>query len=457
MHFVGIGGIGMSGIAEVLVNLGHVVSGSDLVRSPVTDRLSRLGVRVEHGHDARHVGDAELIVVSTAVPVDNPERVVAHERGIPVVTRGAMLAELTRNKRTVAVVGSHGKTTTAAMTSLILQLAGLDPTTIIGGRLPQFGSSARLGKGRFMVVEADESDRSFLELAPEIAVLTNLDDEHVDAYGGMAQLEASFREFSTRVAPAGCVVACCDDPGLRHVVDGLSGRVVTYAIDSETADVRAHTVSLEPSGSRFEVAVSGTTVQGSFDLVVPGRHNVLNALAAVGVGLELDVPLATIRQALVSFTGADRRFQVCGEQDGIVVIDDYAHHPTEIAAVLATARLQTTGRLRVVFQPHRYTRTLRLLDRFAHALVSADELILTDVYAASETPIPGATADALAATIAKLSTIPVRHVTSLDEAVAVVARDSRRGDVVLTLGAGSIGQIPRSLLDAIRVRHEGTV
>ena len=453
VHFVGIGGIGMSGIAEVLVHLGHSVSGSDLVRSPVIDRLARLGARVEQGHDASHVGDATLVVVSTAVPEGNPELVVAGARGIPVMTRGAMLAELTRTKRTVAVVGSHGKTTTAAMASLVLLSAGLEPTVVIGGRLREFGSSARLGTGPVMVVEADESDRSFLELAPEIAVLTNLDDEHLDAYGGMAQLEASFREFSARTSPKGCVVACGDDPGLQPVLEGLSGRVVTYAIDSESADVRGHPMTLEPSGSRFHVASAGAT----FELRIPGRHNALNALAAVAVGLELGVPSEAIRQALRSFSGADRRFHVRGEEAGVVVIDDYAHHPTEIAAVLATARLQTTGRLRVVFQPHRFTRTLRLLDQFAQALAAADNLVLTDVYAASEAPIPGATSDALADAVGQLSTMPVRRVATLDEAVKVVSRDSRRGDVVLTLGAGSIGQVPGRLLDAIRTRHEGQV
>ncbi len=443
----------MSGIAEVLVHLGHAVSGSDLVESPVTDRLRRLGVRVETGHDASYVGDASLVVVSTAVPPNNPERLAAGERRIPVMTRGAMLAELTRDKRTVAIVGSHGKTTTAAMASLLLLSAGLEPTAIVGGYLREFGSSARLGTGPIMVVEADESDRSFLELVPEIAVLTNLDEEHLDAYGGMEQLEASFREFAARTAPAGCVVACGDDPGLRPVLEGLNSRIVTYAIDSETADVRAHPIWLEPSGSRFQVGSGSVT----FELAVPGRHNVLNALAAVAVGLELGVPPDMIRQALADFSGAERRFQTHGEAGGVVVIDDYAHHPTEIAAVLETARLQTTGRLRVVFQPHRYTRTLRLLDSFAHALAAADDLVLMDVYPASETPIPGATADALADAIAKHAAIPVRRVATVDDAIDVVSRDARRGDVVLTLGAGSIGQVPARLLDAIRTQHEGRV
>ena len=445
----------MSGIAEVMVRRGHEVSGSDLVLSPVTDRLRDLGVRIEEGHDEGHLGNASLVVVSTAVPMDNPERVAARDRGIPVVARGDMLAELTRNMRTMAVVGSHGKTTTAALVSVVLQSAGLDPTAIIGGRLAEFGSSVRMGDGRFMVVEADESDRSFLALSPEIAVLTNLDEEHLDAYGEMTQLEASFREFSVGTAPDGTVVACGDDPGLRPVLEGLAGRVVTYGIDVEDADVRAHAVTLEPPRSQFRVTVAGSPLPGGFDLSVPGRHNVLNALAAIAVGLELGVSSDTIRLALAGFAGADRRFQVRGEAHGVVVVDDYAHHPTEIAAVLATARLLTAGRVRVVFQPHRYTRTLRLLDRFAEVLAAADEVVLTDVYAASEAPLPGATADSLAGAITKRSRVPVRRVASLDAAVEAVSQDVRQGDVVLTLGAGSIGRISGQLLEAIRARHEG--
>ena len=454
-HFVGIGGIGMSGIAEVMVRRGHAVSGSDLVMSPVTDRLQRLGAQVEHGHDEGNLGDATLVVVSTAVPSDNPERVAAGRRGIPVVTRGDMLAELTRNMRTLAVVGSHGKTTTTALVSVVLQSAGFDPTAIVGGRFEEFGSSVRMGTGPFMVVEADESDRSFLALSPEIAVLTNLDEEHLDTYGEMTNLEASFQQFLSGAPPNGCVVACGDDPGLRPVLDAVASRVVTYGIDSENAEVRACTVTLEPFRSRFRITAAGLPLPGDFTLTVPGRHNVLNALAAVSVGLELGVPSDTIRHALSSFAGVDRRFQLRGEANGVVVIDDYAHHPTEIAAALATARLLTSGRVLIVFQPHRYTRTLRLLDRFAQTLGVADEIVLADVYAASEAPIPGATADALARAIEKRSVAPVRRAISLDDAVEIVARDVRPGDVVLTLGAGSIGQISGRLLEVIRARQEG--
>ena len=366
----------MSGIAELLVTLGYKVTGSDLRLSPITSRLQSLGVRCTQGHDAGCVTGADLVVVSTAVPAENPERVAASRSGIPVIARGAMLAELTSLKRTVAVVGSHGKTTTAAMVAVVLEAAGLDPTAVIGGRLSTFGSNARLGGGDFMVVEADESDRSFLRLAPEIAVLTNIDDEHLEAYDGMADLEESFLLFAQRTARRGCVVACADDSRLRRLISQVEGRVVTYGIDEPSADVRASGVQLEPSRSCFRALVSGNGRDaGAIDVSVasPGRHNVENALAAVAVGAELAIPPDTLARALTTFSGADRRFQVCGEVDGVVVIDDYAHHPTEIAAVLATAKLRAPVRLRVVFQPHRYSRTLRLLDRFGEALAAADE------------------------------------------------------------------------------------
>ena len=456
VHLVGIGGIGMSGIAELLVTLGYEVTGSDLRLSPITSRLESLGVRCVEGHDAGHVTGADLVVVSTAVPAENPERVAAAGVGIPVIARGSMLAELTSLKRTVAVVGSHGKTTTTAMVAVVLEAAGLDPTAVIGGRVSTFGSNARLGGGDFMVVEADESDRSFLRLAPEIAVLTNIDDEHLEAYDGMADLEASFLVFAQRTAQRGCVVACADDPRLRRLVSQVEGRVVTYGIDEPSADVRASDVQLEPSRSCFQARVSGDSRNvGVIDvsLASPGRHNVENALAAVAVGAELAIPRNTLAGALATFSGADRRFQVYGEVDGVVVIDDYAHHPTEIAAVLATAKLRAPRRLRVVFQPHRYSRTLRLLDRFGEALAAADELILTEVYAASEAPIPGATADALAQVVTRVGRIPVRRVTTLDEVVAVVAEDAQPGDLVVTLGAGSIGTVPPRIVDALRARR----
>ena len=445
----------MSGIAELLVNMGHDVSGSDLTSSVITRRLESLGARFNVGHDARNVGDADLVVVSAAVPAENPEWVAAGERGIPVVPRGAMLAELARLKRTIAVAGSHGKTTTTAMVALVLDTAGLDPTAVIGGRVSAFGSNARLGAGALMVVEADESDRSFLRLSPEIAVLTNIDDEHLEAYDGMADLEASFLEFSRRAADDGCVVACTDDPRVRRLVRQVPGRVVACAIDDESADVRASSVELEPTGSRFSVALP-TGQSLDVELTEPGRHNVQNALATIGVAVALVVPTDAVVLALRGFTGADRRFQIHGEVDGVLVIDDYAHHPTEIAAAIDTARLRAPRRLRVVFQPHRYSRTLRLLDRFAEVLGRADELILTEVYAASEAPIRGASAEAVADAVTQTSTVTIRRVSSLDEVVDVVVCDARPGDLVLTLGAGSIGTVPSRIMDALRRRDAGS-
>jgi UDP-N-acetylmuramate--alanine ligase len=448
----------MSGIAELLVNLGYKVTGSDLSLSPITSRLESLGVECAEGHDARYVTGAELVVVSSAVPIDNPEWVAAAELEIPIISRGAMLAELTSLKRTVAVVGSHGKTTTTAMVAVVLEAAGLDPTAVIGGRLSTFGSNSRLGHGDLMVVEGDESDRSFLRLTPEIAVLTNIDDEHLDAYDGISDLEAAFFSFAQRTAKRGCVVACVDDPRLRRIASQIEGRVVTYGIGDVSADVRATDIQLESTRSRFRVFVSGKYDDAGVEdvsVTSPGRHNVENALAAVAVGAELLVPRDTLALALAGFSGADRRFQVCGEVDGVVVIDDYAHHPTEISAVLATARLRIPGRLRVVFQPHRYSRTIRLLDRFGEALAAADDLILTEVYAASEAPIPGATAEAVAQAVTHISDIPVRCVTTFDEVVETVIRDAQSGDVVVTLGAGSIGSVPSRIVDALRARHPG--
>ena len=445
----------MSGIAELLVNLGYDVSGSDLSASPITRRLQSLGVRFTQGHDPDNVAGADLVVVSTAVPTVNPERVAATSLGTPVVSRGAMLAELAGLKRAIVVVGSHGKTTTTAMVTVALSAGGLDPTAVIGGRLSVLESNARLGAGDLMVVEADESDRSFLQLSPEIAVLTNIDDEHLEAYDGMDDLEASFLAFARRIPPHGWLIACVDDARVRRIVSQLPERVVTYGLDDPSADVRASDVELGPSASRFRVIVAGeneSDPSAGVTLAVPGRHNVQNALAAFAVALKLGVPHNVVARAFEGFTGADRRLQFHGEVDGVAVVDDYAHHPTEIAAALAAARLRQPGRLRVVFQPHRYSRTLRLLDRFGEALAVADELVLTQVYAASEAPIPGATSEALAEAVARVSDVPLRLAMSLDEAVGMVTQDVRPGDLIVTLGAGSISTVPPRIVGVLRDR-----
>ena len=453
IHFVGIGGIGMSGIAELLANLGYEVSGSDAKASETTARLERLGVRIAAGHDARHVGNADVVVTSSAIQAGNAEVDEARDRSIPVIPRAEMLEELMRLRYGIAIAGAHGKTTTTSMVALVLERAGLDPTAVIGGRLSAFGSNARLGRGEYMVVEADESDRSFLKLSPAIAVITNIDHEHMESYGNWDALQQAFVEFANKVPFYGAVVACVDDEPVRGIVPRMTRRVLTYGLEGSGATIAGHDMTLEAFGSRCRVIQAtrdGTTSElGTLHLRVPGRHNLLNALGAVTVGLEAGVPFAKIASGLHDFQGAERRFQLRGEERGVMVVDDYGHHPTEIAAVIAAARAGLDRRVVVVFQPHRYTRTRDLLDLFGTALGAADEVILTDVYAAGETPIPGATAEAIAAVVRKTGR-PVQLVKALDDLPAAVARSSRPNDLVITLGAGSIGTIPDRILDALR-------
>jgi UDP-N-acetylmuramate--alanine ligase len=458
VHFIGIGGIGMSGIAELLANLGYVVSGSDAKRSPVVDRLASLGVTISLGHAAGHVGAADVVVYSSAVRPGNPEIVEARARRIPVIPRAEMLAELMRLRFGIAVAGAHGKTSTTSMIALVLERAGLDPTAVIGGRLSAFGSNARLGRGEYMVVEADESDRSFLKLSPSLAVITNIDREHMDAYGGFADLQQAFVEFANKVPFYGAVVACADDAELCAVAPAFTRRVITYGIDA--GDLRAGDVELEGFGSRCTVtrrSVDPNTAPaalGTMTLAVPGRHSILNALAAVAVGLELDVPFSKIAAALAEFSGAERRFERRGVINGITVIDDYGHHPTEIAAVLSAARAAKPQRIVVAFQPHRYTRTRDLMPAFGTALAEADEVVLTDIYAASEEPIPGITVDALGAAVSGARNTPVHIVPRLEDVAAHVAGLAQPGDLVLTLGAGSIGGLATDLVAELERRHQ---
>jgi UDP-N-acetylmuramate--alanine ligase len=449
VHFVGIGGIGMSGIAELLANLGYDVSGSDLKRSDVTARLeTACNVRVHEGHAAAHVGDADVVVYSSAVRPANPELVEARRRGVPVIPRAEMLAELMRLKFSIAVAGSHGKTTTTSMIALVLERAGLDPTAVIGGRLSAFGSNARLGRGQYMVAEADESDRSFLVLWPSIAVVTNIDDEHMDAYGRFEDLQQAFVDFANKVPFYGSVVACLDDQQTAAILPRIGRRLVTYGLDA-AATVSATDVELGSFGGRCTVVVRRDGAEhclGRLDIPVPGRHNLQNALAAVAVAECLEIEFGQVAAALAEFRGAERRFQRVGEARGVLVVDDYGHHPTEIAAVLAAARVALNRRLVVAFQPHRYSRTARLMDSFGEAFSEADEVVLTDIYAASEDPIPGVTADALAESIRRRALRPVSVVKTLDELVPLLAAHARPGDAVLTLGAGSIGTVGRRLL-----------
>ncbi len=457
IHFVGVGGIGMSGIAELLANLGYSVSGSDAKASEVTLRLrERCGVVVFEGHTASNIGDADVVVVSSAVKGTNPELVEARERGIPVIPRAEMLGELMRLRYSIAVAGAHGKTTTTSMIAVVLEHAGLDPTVVIGGRLRAFGSNARLGRGKYMVAEADESDRSFLVLSPSIAVITNVDREHMESYGSFEDLQQAFVDFANRVPFYGAVIACADDPYLSPLLPRLKRRVVSYGLATPDAAFVATNVTLGSFGARATVHRNhkGTLLHlGDVELSVPGRHNLLNALGAIAVADELGVDFATTSAALKDFQGAERRFETHGEVGGVAIVDDYGHHPTEIAAVLAAARTMYDRRLVVVFQPHRYSRTAHLLEAFGPSLQAADEIILTDIYAAGEEPTPGISVDVLADAIRQGSHRPTRIARSLDDVVADLTRSVRPGDVVLTLGAGSIGTLPARLLDALRARE----
>jgi UDP-N-acetylmuramate--alanine ligase len=446
----------MSGIAELLANLGFAVSGSDERRSAVTDRLAALGVRIAIGHDAASVGEADVVVVSAAVRTTNPEVREAIGRQIPVIPRAEMLAELMRLRFSIAVAGSHGKTTTTSMIALMLERAGLDPTAVIGGRLSAFGGNARLGGGELMVAEADESDRSFLKLFPSIAVVTNIDYEHLDNYGGFDDLQQAFVDFANRVPFYGDVIACGDDPNLVAIIPRLTRRVTTYGLDAAVCDVTATGVELEPLAVRAVVQRHGrraggrdeAATLGPLSLGVPGRHNLQNALAAVAVGLEIGLSFERIRDGLREFRGVERRFEVRGEPNDILVIDDYGHHPTEIAAALAAAR-GLKRRLIVAFQPHRFTRTASLMEAFGPALAAADHILLTDIYAAGEDPITGVTLDALAAAVARGTSVPVEVVPAIGDLVAAIVRIARPGDAVITLGAGSIGSVPELLIEAL--------
>ncbi len=445
VHFVGIGGSGMSGIAEVLLNLGYTVSGSDLKRTPVTDRLASLGAKVFEGHAAENASGAHVVVTSTAVRPGNPEVEEARRRGVPVIPRAEMLAELMRLKYGVAVAGSHGKTTTTSMVALVLDRGGLDPTVVVGGRLGVLGSGARLGKGEFLVAEADESDRSFLRLTPTIAVVTNIDREHLDTYRDLADVQEAFLGFVNKVPFYGGAVLCLDDPPVQDILPRVERRVVTYGLTPQ-ASVSARDLELSATGSHYTATLDGRPL-GPLTLSVPGAFNATNSLAAVAVGLDLELPFDAIRAGLESFTGVDRRFQVRGERGGVLVIDDYGHHPTEIRVTLEALRRRAGERRTVVlFQPHRYTRTQALWEDFTRAFHQADVLLLTDVYPASEEPIPGVTAEALARAVAEHGHRRVSWAGDLKSATDRLAAEVLEGDVVLTLGAGSVWTAGEELL-----------
>jgi UDP-N-acetylmuramate--alanine ligase len=450
LHFVGIGGIGMSGIAEVLLNLDCKVSGSDRRLTPVTDRLASLGARIHEGHDAAYVGDADAVVVSSAIDAANPEIAEARRRQIPVIPRGELLAELMRLKYGVAVAGSHGKTTTTSMIAGILSHGGLDPTVVVGGRVGAMGSNARVGRSDYLVVESDESDGSFLKLAPILAVVTNIDREHLDHYGSMEALLAAFAGFVNRVPFYGAAVVCLDDENVQRILPEVARRAITYGTSAQ-AEVQVGDVRHEGAASRFHLSRRGEDL-GCFRLSVPGAHNVLNAAAAVTVALELDLPADEVRRGLAAFQGVDRRFQLRGSAGGVTVIDDYGHHPTEIRATLAAARLQGHRRVIALFQPHRYTRTHLLLDEFAASFHAADLVFVLDIYAASEPPIEGVAAEAVVDRMGAFGHRGARHTPSIESAVEAALAEAREGDLVITLGAGNVWQAGDLLLQRLEER-----
>jgi UDP-N-acetylmuramate--alanine ligase len=458
IHFVGIGGIGMSGIAEVMLTLGYGVRGSDLRASAVTERLTKLGAQIFVGHAADNVHGAEVVVTSSAIQEANPEVAEARRLHLPVIQRAEMLSELMRLKYGIAVAGMHGKTTTTSMVAAVLAAGGLDPTVVVGGRVDSMGSNARLGTSHYLVAEADESDRSFLKLSPILSVVTNIDREHMDCYRDMDDVEATFVEFMDRVPFYGMVVACTDNDALRNLLPRVERRVVTYGT-REDADFRASGVVTEQSNgtmrNRFAVSFQGRSL-GSFELFVPGMHNVLNATAAIAVGTGLEIPVERIREGIAQFRGVDRRFQQKGMAAGVHVVDDYGHHPTEIRATLAAARqwIGEERRVHVVFQPHRYTRTYLLMDEFAEAFPEADRLLVLDIYPASEQPIAGVTGLALSRRISCRNGYPAEFASSFPAAVEAVVELVHPGDMVLTLGAGSVSQLGAQILKKLADREQ---
>ena len=441
IHFVGIGGIGMSGIAELLLNLGYRVSGSDLRLSDTTERLTAAGAKIRSGHGAANIPeDARVVVVSSAVRPDNEEVVEAHRRKIPVIPRAEMLAELMRMKYGIAIAGTHGKTTTTSMVATVLAAAGWDPTAVVGGKLNSLGSNAKLGSGDFLVAEADESDGSFVKLSPTVAVVTNIDPEHLDYYSGIGQIKETFLHFLNKVPFYGFAVLCVDHPNVQELIPSLQKTYVSYGF-SHQADYRADDVVPEGMVNRFHVVRRGELL-GEFSLTAAGRHNVSNALAAVTVASELGIPVDKIREGLADYRGVHRRFQVKGERDGVTVVDDYGHHPAEIRATLEAAREVWPDRRVVVgFQPHRYSRTNALFQEFVSAFHEADLLLVFDVYPAGEEPIPGASGKRLCEAIRDHGHKAAFYAGKAAEAAAEVLPRLRPGDIFLIMGAGDVWKL----------------
>ena len=450
IHFVGVGGIGMSGLAEVLVNLGYPVSGSDLRKGAVVERLQSMGVKFFEKHRKDQVRGADVVVVSSAVRSDNPELEEARRLQIPIIPRAEMLAELMRLKYGIAVAGSHGKTSTTSMIAVLLDRAGLDPTMVIGGRLGILGSNAKLGRSAYMIVEADESDRSFLHLSPVAAVVTGIDREHLEAYRGMEDLKDAFVDFVNKIPFYGASLLCLDDERVQDILPRIKRRYVTYGFSTQ-ADIAADAINLSGMNSCYRLKIRGQEM-GPIKLRVPGRHNVLNSLAAVGVGLELGISLEDINGGLESYSGVDRRFQVKGDHGGILVVDDYGHHPTEIRASLATAKEAFGRRTVVVFQPHRYSRVKELFDEFCRAFHQADLLLVTEIYPAGEDPLPDVTGQRLADGIKEHGHRDVRFVEDMQTIPQILKDQAQEGDLIMTLGAGSVTSLSDELAEMIRER-----
>lgn len=451
IHFVGIGGIGMSGIAEVLLTFGYEVSGSDIRASAITERLAKLGARIYIGHQAENVGEAKAVVVTSALDASNAEVAEARRLQIPVIPRGELLAELMRLKFGIAIAGSHGKTTTTSMVASILNAAKMDPTVVVGGRVAGLeGSNARVGKSTILVVESDESDGSFLKLAPILAVVTNIDREHLDHYASLEEIRAAFTEFVNKVPFYGAAVLCMEDENIQQIFPSIRRRTITYGRSAQM-DLEIQNVVLAAEGSRFSVRHRESEL-GEFRLSVPGMHNVLNATAGIGIGLEMDIPVAQIQEGLAAFIGVDRRFTVRGVERGVTVIDDYGHHPTEVKATLEAARLSPYRQIHVLFQPHRFSRSKHLLDEFGTAFHQADDLYLLDIYSASEASIEGVSAQAMAEKIQSYGHRAVRYVPTMEEGVAAIVAAAEAGDLILTLGAGSVSQAGDKILETLRGR-----
>jgi UDP-N-acetylmuramate--alanine ligase len=452
VHLVGIGGAGMSGIAEVLLNLGFVVSGSDLKRSETTDRLSSLGGRVHIGHEAGYIAGADVVVYSSAVRPENPELVAAREKLVPVIPRVEMLAELMRMKYSVAVGGTHGKTTTTSLIAAVLGEGGLDPTVVVGGKIKTMGSGARLGASEYMVAEADESDGSFLKLSPTIAVVTTVDEEHLDYYEGLTEIKEAFTHFANSVPFYGCAVVCLDQENIQSIIGDIERRVLSYGLAGQ-ADVRAHSVASTQETTAFTVEAAGQE-RGRIEITMPGLHNVYNSLAAIAVGLELGVPFEDVARGLREFQGIARRFEIKGEASDVLVLDDYGHHPAEIRTTLAAATEKWRRRLVVLFQPHRYTRTQKLVEEFGRCFYDASILLVTSIYAASEPPIEGVSGANIVEATRRHGHRASEYIEDMDELYEHAMDVIQPGDIVITLGAGDIYRVGDRILTALQMREE---